>query len=126
MSIVRKLLIGSAVALAGLVSAGCQKPEPAATSAASPAEASKQVTVLADELLAHLEQTYAMVKLARGAPIEAFDPITLESAQAQAKFGRDALQRLDAIAIDSLPGEQWLLAKLLRHTFATQANADNS
>ncbi len=123
---VRKLLIGSAVALAALVTVGCQKPEPAATSAVSPEDASKQVTVLADELLVNLEQTYAMVKLARGAPIDGFDPITPEAAQAQATFGREALQRLDGIAIDRLDGEQWLLAKLLRHTFATQANADKS
>jgi uncharacterized protein (DUF885 family) len=123
---VRTFLAVSAVLLATLGAAGCQKPEPAATSAAAPADASKQVTMLADELLAYLEQNSAMVKLQRGKQIDAFDPITLEAAQADAKYGRDVLKRLDAIAIDSLPAEQWLLAKLLRHTFTTQANAENS
>lgn len=126
MSIVRRILIGSAVVLASLVSAGCQKSEPPATAAAPAVDASKQVTVLADELLAHLEQTYSMVKLRRGVPIDAFDPVTLEAAQAEAKYSQESLSRLDGIAVDSLTGEQWLLAKLLRHTFATQANAESS
>lgn len=126
MTMVRTIMIGSAVVLATLGAAGCRKPEPPAIAATAPADAAKQVTVLADELLAHVEQSYAMVKLQRGKPVDAFDPITLEAAQADAKYGRDALQRLDAIAIDSLPAEQWLLAKLLRHTFATQAHAEDS
>jgi len=124
---VGRLLIGSAVVLASIGMVGCQKPEPAAPPAtASAPDASKQVTGLADELLARLEQNSALVRLQRGKPVDAFDPITLESAQADAKFGRAALQRLDAIALDSLPAEQWLLAKLLRHTFAMQAHAEDS
>jgi uncharacterized protein (DUF885 family) len=126
MTIVRTMMVVSAVVLATLGAAGCRKPEPAATSAAQPADASKQVTALADELLADLEQHSAMVKLQRGEQIDAFDPITLETARADAKQGREALRRLDAIAIDGLPSQQWLLAKLLKHTFTAQANAEDS
>ena len=127
MTVMRTLMAGSAVVLATLGLVGCQKPEPAATfTTAPPADASKQVSMLADELLGYYEQNSALVKLQRGKQIDAFDPITLEAAQADVKYGRDGLQRLDDISVDSLPAEQWLLAELLRHTFTSQANAEDS
>lgn len=126
MSTVRTFMVGSAVMLGMLGAGGCGKPEPAASVATVPADAARQVTALADELLAYFEQNSALVKLQRGRQIDAFDPITIETARADAKYGRDALQRLDAIPVDRLPAEQWLLAKLLRHTFTTQANAEDS
>ncbi|MFC4311957.1 DUF885 domain-containing protein [Steroidobacter flavus] len=82
--------------------------------------------MLADELLAYFERSSAMVKLLRGKQVDAFDSITFEAALDGAKYGRVGLQRLDAIALESLPEEQWLLASLLRHTFTTLANGEHS
>jgi uncharacterized protein (DUF885 family) len=84
------------------------------------------VNALADELLAHLSATSAYVRLQRGLPIGTFDPITLENAKAEAKFSQQLLARVDAVALDKLPHEQWLLAKMLRDTFASGAHADEN
>jgi uncharacterized protein (DUF885 family) len=84
------------------------------------------VNALADELLAHLRATSAYVRLQSGLPVTSFDPITLEHAQAEAKLNQKMLARVDAVALDKLAHEQWLLAKMLRHTFASGAHADEN
>lgn len=95
---------------------------------ATPAGADGAATVnaLADELLAHLRATSAYVRLQSGLPITSFDPITLEHARAEAKFNQKMLARVDAVALDKLSHDQWLLAKMLRHTFASGAHADEN
>jgi hypothetical protein len=84
------------------------------------------VNALADELLTQLRETSAYVRMQSGLPIRAFDPITLVRAQEEAKFSKRMLARLDAVALEKLPHDQWLLAKMLRHTFASGTHADEN
>jgi uncharacterized protein (DUF885 family) len=84
------------------------------------------VNALADELLAHLSATNANVRMQSGLPLTEFDPITIERAQAEAKFNQRMLARVDAVALDKLPHQQWLLANMLHHTFASGAHADEN
>lgn len=113
------------VVLGGLLLAACHKNEPAATDpAVAQQDATAQVNQLADELLAHLRETSVYVRQQSGLPVGHFDPVTLENAQQEAAFSKGMLARVDAIALDQLPHEQWLLAKMLRHTFATGERAE--
>jgi len=114
------------VVLGGLLLAACHKNEP---TAAGPAmtpqpDVAAQVNKLADELLAHLRATSVYVRQQSGLPIEHFDPVSLQSAQQEAAFSKDMLARVDAIALDRVPHQQWLLAKMLRHTFAAGEQAE--
>jgi uncharacterized protein (DUF885 family) len=120
-----KLVLG--MMLTALLLTACQKHEqPAATVPTTAPDGSAAVTTLADELFAHLRQTNSFVQLQSGLQIDTFDPVTLEFAQAEAKFHQQRLARLDAIETDALPGEQWLLAKMLRHTFETGTRAEEN
>ena len=121
-----KLALGAV--LIGVFLAACQRNDPPAAIAPAPAVSDGAVSVntLADELLAHLRETSAFVRLQSGLPIGTFDRIALEQAQQEAKFSKQMLARVDAIALDTLPQEQWLLAKMLRHRFAAGAHAEES
>jgi uncharacterized protein (DUF885 family) len=116
------------IVLIGLSLAACQKhDQPAATAPATTApDGAAAVNALADELLARLQKTNSLVQLQRGVQVDAFDAITFEFAQEEAKFYQQQLARLDAIALDALPPEQWLLAQMLRHTFASRSHAEES
>ncbi len=91
---------------------------------AGAASATAQVDALADELLAHLRDTNADIRLRSGLPITRLDDLTPEQARRESEFCRERLARLDGIALAELPHEQWLLARMLRHTFASGANAE--
>src|SRR5580698_5660343 len=88
-------------------------------SAAQAADGAAAVTGLADELLAHLKATSAYVRAQSGLEIGEFDPITPEAAAQEATFNKAMLARLDAVKPESLPHEEWLLARMLHQTFAT-------
>lgn len=122
----RSLKASAGIALIGLLLAACQKNDRSVTAAPTPtkSDAAASVNALADELLAHLRETSASVRLQSGLPIESLDSITLERAQDEAKFSKQMLARVDAIALDALPQEQWLLAKMLHHSFVAGAQAE--
>lgn len=88
------------------------------------ADPAAQVNGLADKLLAHMRETSPYVRLVSGLPITQLDDMTPEYAQREAQFSRDMLARLDAVKIAELPHDQWLLAQMLRHTFASAADGD--
>ena len=96
----------------------------ASVAAAATPDSGAGVNRLADELLAHLQETSVYVRLQTGLKITALDPISIEHEQAEAKFNSAMLARLNAVTLDTLPHEQWLLAKMLRHTFESGAHAD--
>ena len=119
------------VVIGMLVLAACGADEPttrqtAAKHASAAADPARQVNSLADELLAHLRETSASVRMQSGLAVTELDDITPEYVQREAQFSRSMLARLDALNIAELPHEQWLLAKMLRHTFASGAESDNS
>lgn len=120
--------IGVGVMLGALLSTGCQRNELPAASAPATTAASDAATVttLADELLMHLKETSASVRMQSGLPVGTFDPITLENAQSEAAFSKQMLARVDSLALDTLPQDQWLLAKMLRHRFASGTHAEQS
>ena len=71
------------------------------------------VTALADELLVHMQETNAYVRLQMGLKITALDPISLEHERAEARFNSRMLASLNRLKLDKLPHDQWLLAKTL-------------
>lgn len=108
------------IAVLGLTLAGgCgrKQAEEQALAADTSAAAAAEVNKLADELLEHLRSTSAYVRLQSGLPVTELDDLTLEQAQREAEFNRAALARLQTIDIAGLAQEQWLLAKLLEHTY---------
>jgi uncharacterized protein (DUF885 family) len=105
---------------------GTPLPTRAASTAPATVDGSDPVNSLANELLAHLQATSAYVRLQSGLPIAAFEPVTLARAQEEAKFNQQMLARIDAVALANLPHEQWLLAKMLRHTFRIGAHAEEN
>lgn len=98
----------------------------AAGGPARAADGSNAVTALADELLAHFKATSAYIRAQSGLPVGEFDPITPESAQAEAKFSRAMLARLETIDLAKLPHGDWLLARMLHQTLATGSFADQN
>jgi uncharacterized protein (DUF885 family) len=96
---------------------------PAAASATSSDDA---VNALADELLAHMQATSAYVRLQSGLTITDFDPINLEHERSEAKFNAQMLVQLNAIKLDELNHDQWLLAKTLHHSFESGAHAEDN
>lgn len=84
------------------------------------------VNALADELLSHLQSTSAGVRFQNGLTVDAFDPITLESTERDARFSQALLSRLDALTLNSLSREERLLARIIRHHLesATQGTED--
>lgn len=110
--------------VAGMVLAGALLSASHLASAAI--DDAARVNALADELLAHLRAGSAYVRLQSGLPITEFDAITFEHAQDEAKFHKRMLARVNAIELDKLPHEPWLLAKMLHHTFASGAQADEN
>ncbi len=105
-------------------SATVQSAKGVGSGAADTADPASQVNGLTDELLAHMRETSASVRMLSGLAVTQLDDITPQYAQREATFSRDMLARLDAVNIDALPHEQWLLAKMLRHTFASGAEGD--
>jgi uncharacterized protein (DUF885 family) len=85
-----------------------------------------EVNALADELLMHLSATSAYVRLQSNLPINEFDPITLGRAQQETQFSKRMLQRLDRIDLVAVPHDQWLLARMLDHTFRSGSLADQN
>lgn len=82
------------------------------------------VQVLADELLAHMQETNPQVRLLSGLPVTEFDDLSLEHAQREAQWHKERLARVEALDSAGLPQEQWLLSRMLRHTFSIGADAD--
>lgn len=111
----RKLALYPALALLAVPVLARATPDPAA-----------EINALADELLMHLRATSAYVRLQSNLPINEFDPITLERAQQEAQFSKRMLHRLDRIDLAAVPHDQWLLAKMLDHSFRSGSFADQN
>jgi uncharacterized protein (DUF885 family) len=94
------------------------------TPAASAAPAA-QVGALADQLLDHLHKTSSYTRLLSGLPITRLDDLSPAEAGREAAYCRRALAQLDRIPLAALPHEQWLLARMLRHYFASCEHADS-
>jgi uncharacterized protein (DUF885 family) len=105
------------LALAG--GCGSKQEEQSQSAVDTSTAAAAEVNKLADELLEHLRSTSAYVRMLSNLPVSEIDDFTFERAQQEADFSRSALSRLQAVQIDGLPQDQWLLAKLLEHTYET-------
>jgi uncharacterized protein (DUF885 family) len=104
---------------AGTATADTLQPAPVTSDAAA------AVNALADELLSHWQRTTASVRFQNGLPVDAYDPVTIERVQQEAKFSQSMLVRLDRIALESLPHAQWVLATTIRHQLQVSARAAN-
>lgn len=74
-------------------------------------------------MLAYFRDTSVAKRLQNGLPITHLDDLSIEQARRESEFSRRSLTRLESVDIDTLPHEQWLLARMLRHTFETGAQA---
>lgn len=113
------------IAVLGLALAGgCgRKQEEQARAVDTSAAAASEVNKLADELLERLRSTSAYVRMLSNLPVSEIDDMTPEQAQEEAAFHRAALERLRAIEIDRLPQDEWLLVRLLEHSYETGIHA---
>lgn len=109
--------LASALALAPVPEVGC------ATVNSSAAPDATTVDALASDLLAHLRDTSVAVRLASGLPISRLDDLSVEQAQRESDFSRRQLAKLQSVDLAKLSHEQWLLARMLRHTFETGSQA---
>jgi len=105
------------VVLALALTAGCGKKEPSAPAVDPSAAAVADVNKLADELLEHMRASSSYVQFLSNVPVTQIEDLTPEEAQKEADFHRAALARLKAVKIADLPQEQWLLSRLLEHTY---------
>lgn len=88
------------------------------------AQADGLVDALADALLTHLRETSAYARLVSSRPITRLDDLSPEQARRSSAFGRRQLVELAAISLQELPHEQWLLARMLHHSFTSLSHAE--
>ena len=79
---------------------------------------------LADDMLAHLRQTSAQARRRSGMPIESLDDLSFDAARREAAYCREGLAALEHIPLGELGHEEWLLARLLRHSFVSGIDAE--
>ncbi len=86
-------------------------------------DASARITAIADRLLKHLQDTSADVRSRSGMEVSRLDAFTPEQAAAETRFNTKALADLNRISLEGLPHKQWILARILRHTFESGVHA---